>query len=224
MRAVTSVLVFLVSLSAVASLLLTWRLINQTAQEDLWNLVLAAIATIASGITGLLLWRSYLKASHASKTDSFPAQTLSLIQPALPASQPNAKQDEDLKRLPLVANEPRPLPAKAHNESEALENTAWVGLAEECVALFDELERHKPDFSAAQQEVTDHVQTRLLELLERSGVEIIVTDKSFDRLRHQAEKASHKVPRGTAIQAVISPGFAIGRRILRRARVQVSVS
>jgi molecular chaperone GrpE (heat shock protein) len=98
----------------------------------------------------------------------------------------------------------------------------WLSLVEECVELLDELERHKADFDPPRVELAEHVTMRLTELLERSGVEIISDETSFDRLRHQPDgRAAARAKPGAAISETLSPGLAIGRRVLRRAKVRL---
>ncbi|HKP51299.1 MAG TPA: hypothetical protein VJ183_01460 [Chloroflexia bacterium] len=104
---------------------------------------------------------------------------------------------------------------------DPLDNKPWLGLVEECVALFDELDRHGPGFDPPRQELAEHVCFRLREILERSGVEIIEGATLFDRIQHQQEGITGSVPLGAHIAETLSPGFHIGRRVLRRARVKL---
>jgi len=94
-------------------------------------------------------------------------------------------------------------------------------LVEECVEVVDELDRHMNTFDAPRREVAEHVVLRMEEVLERSGVEVISNEPTFDRGRHQPVGASATASPGAAIAETLSPGFAIGRRVLRRARVRV---
>jgi hypothetical protein len=102
------------------------------------------------------------------------------------------------------------------------EDRAWLKLAEECVALFDEMDRHLVDFDPKRRELAEHVLFRLRELLERSGVEVIAQEEPFDRYRHQAVAPPGSHPPQMAIVEVLSPGFAVRRRVLRRARVKLT--
>jgi hypothetical protein len=97
----------------------------------------------------------------------------------------------------------------------------WTELAEGCVDVIDELDQHIVGFDEPRQELAEHVMLRLEEVLERSGVEVIVDDASFDRARHRPLSGGVEVSNGAAITETISPGFAVGQRVLRRARVQV---
>src|SRR5206468_1197992 len=99
-------------------------------------------------------------------------------------------------------------------DGEPLDNRPWLKLVEESVALFDELDRHRADFDPGRQEVADHVICRLQEILERCGVEPISGGGNFDRSRHQPEGATRVLP-GTTVTETLSPGFRVGKRILR---------
>jgi hypothetical protein len=97
---------------------------------------------------------------------------------------------------------------------------SWLRLVEECVGFFDELDqsRHRLDDERLR-ELVSHVRLRVKEILERSGVDMIDGEQTFDRARHQADAARAPRP-GAPITATISPGFAVGKRVLRRARVE----
>jgi hypothetical protein len=106
---------------------------------------------------------------------------------------------------------------------DPLDNRPWLKLVEESVALFDELDRHRVGFDPPRLEVADHVVCRLQEILERCGVEPISGLGAFDRNRHQPEEAARVLP-GATVTKTLSPGFRVGKRILRRARVCVQNS
>jgi hypothetical protein len=95
-------------------------------------------------------------------------------------------------------------------------------LAEECVSLFDEVERNKPFFAPPGQELAEHVLCRIQEMLQRSGVAAIADEAIFDRHRHQPVNRNPGATEQARIIETISPGFAIGQRILRRARVKLA--
>jgi hypothetical protein len=103
----------------------------------------------------------------------------------------------------------------------ALEDGRWTKLVEECVDVVDELDEHMSSFDAPRREVAGHVIVRLEEILGRSGVEIISDDASFDRARHKPDPTNAGTDNGAAIHQTLSPGFALGSRVLRRARVRV---
>ena len=101
-----------------------------------------------------------------------------------------------------------------------LNNEPWLNLAEECVELLDELDELRPAFDPARRMLAEHVMSRLEEALERSGIEVISGDIAFDRNRHKPERASAAAS-GATIAETLSPGFAVGQRVLRRARVRL---
>ena len=102
-----------------------------------------------------------------------------------------------------------------------LKDERWMKLVEECVTVVDELDEHMDNFDAPRQEVARHVILRLEEILGRSGVEIISNDTTFDRARHKPDADGVAKHDGAAVRATLSPGFAVGPRVLRRARVQL---
>ena len=102
-----------------------------------------------------------------------------------------------------------------------LEDGRWIKLAEECVDVVDELDEHMGSFDASRREVAGHVVLRLEEILGRSGVEVISSDAIFDRARHKPNADQAATDNGVAIRETLSPGFAVGSRVLRRARVQL---
>ncbi len=105
---------------------------------------------------------------------------------------------------------------------DSLKNKRWLGLAEECVDLFDELDDLSPQLDPPRQEIARHVKYRLQEILSRSGVESISRDRAFDEDRHQLEHPNSTVAPDTPIAEFVSPGFAVDGLVLRRARVRVA--
>lgn len=97
----------------------------------------------------------------------------------------------------------------------------WIDLVEECVGIVKDLDRHMSGFDPARQELADHVILSLAEGLERAGVDIISDDETFDRKRHEPAEAKSRTAPGATVVETLSPGFAVGRRVLRRARVRV---
>lgn len=94
-------------------------------------------------------------------------------------------------------------------------------LVEECVAVVDELDEHMGSFDPPRREVAGHVVLRLEEILGRSGVEVISNDAIFDRARHKPDAEHAATGNGATVGETLSPGFAVGHRVLRRARVQL---
>jgi hypothetical protein len=91
-------------------------------------------------------------------------------------------------------------------------------IAESCVRLFDELDRNMADFDQGRRQLAEHVKVRIEVILESAGVEAIKGEVAFDRMRHEPDKSTTN---GAEIAETISPGFSLGRRVLRRARVRI---
>jgi len=94
-------------------------------------------------------------------------------------------------------------------------------LVEECVEVVDELDEHMDSFDGPRREIARHVMLRLEEILERSGVEVISDDAIFDRARHKPDADHAATDNGATVSKTLSPGFAVGSRVLRRARVRL---
>jgi molecular chaperone GrpE (heat shock protein) len=92
-------------------------------------------------------------------------------------------------------------------------------IAESCVRLFDELDKNMGDFDQGKRELAEHIMARIEVILESAGVEAINGETEFDRTRHEPDKA---VSDGAEIAETITPGFSLGRRVLRRARVRIA--
>lgn len=103
-----------------------------------------------------------------------------------------------------------------------LRNERWLGLAESCATLFDDLDAQMSGSDVPRQQMARHVENRLREILIHSGVEVIARDRVFDVRRHQLDQASEEVAPGTPIAAFVSPGFAVEDRVLRRAIVRTA--
>jgi hypothetical protein len=97
----------------------------------------------------------------------------------------------------------------------------WMELVEECVGVVKDLDRHMGGFDPARQEVADHVILSLAEGLERTGVDLISDEEVFDSKRHESVEAKSGTAPGATIAETLSPGFAVGRRVLRKAQVRV---
>ncbi len=128
------------------------------------------------------------------------------------ASTPSHTETSDLERASPLEDGQRASP---------LEDGRWMKLVEECVEVVDELDDHMGSFDAPRREVAGHVILRLEEILGRSGVEIISNDAIFDRARHKPEADHAATDNGAAVGETLSPGFAVGSRVLRRARVRL---
>jgi hypothetical protein len=117
-----------------------------------------------------------------------------------------------------------PASSGAGREEKPQYDERWLHLAEECADLFDELDRLAPNVDAPRQEMIRHVKHRLQEILTRSGVELIDQDTAYDRSRHKLEPLDADIPSGTPLVEIVSPGFVVGRRVLRPAHVRVATT
>lgn len=167
---------------------------------DINWLILAAATTVATVVACVIL--SALR---------FNAPALAVSPPVQYASPGPA---------PLASIPPSPPDAASSNP---LDNRQWMSLVEECVELFDEFERHKASFDASSRELADHINSRLQEILERAGVETIASDSNFDPRRHKSQNTiSVEATEHALITETLSPGFAVGPRVLRRAHVRLT--
>jgi hypothetical protein len=123
--------------------------------------------------------------------------------------------DADGPSTPSHAETSDPEPANI------LEDERWMKLVEECVEMVDELDEHMESFDVPRREVARHVMLRLEEILGRSGVEIISNDATFDRTRHKPDADHSALDNGATVRETLSAGFAVGPRVLRRARVRL---
>jgi hypothetical protein len=125
-----------------------------------------------------------------------------------------------VSRLARLVGASADLPAPAPQwDSDPESNRRWLSLVEDCIDLFAELDRHWREFTPANQNLADHVMSRLLEILERSGVEVIAAPEIFDRQRHQPDPAAAAAITDGCPVVVLIPGFVIDGRVARRARV-----
>lgn len=113
------------------------------------------------------------------------------------------------------------LPARADRAADGASSGdgAWVTLAEDCVALLDEIDRVAADLDAPSHAYAGHIGSRIVEMLERSGVAVIAEDASYDRLRHRPIDGTARP--GDPIAETVRAGFAIDARVLRRAWVRL---
>ena len=145
--------------------------------------------------------------------------TSSVIRPADPAPIPHSLAPERSELR--VAEAIQPIVGQVPLD-DPLTNKPLMSLVEDCVSLFDELDRLRPSLELAAQDFADHMGCRIQEVLERSGVTIIAEDLTFDRRRHQSEPTAETPMDGATIGETQSPGFAVGRRVFRRARVKLA--
>jgi hypothetical protein len=163
-----------------------------------WPILASAVAGVAT---------LSVIATHAVLPKVQPAA--STPQPPQPTSERVADRTTELRLVEASLDGP-------------LRNKALMNLVEECVSLFDELERLRPGLDTSSQDFADHLGCRLQEILERSDVTIITGEAAFDRHRHQHASPDATVADGTPIAETQSPGFAVGRRVFRRARVKLA--
>lgn len=123
-------------------------------------------------------------------------------------------------------DEVSPPPPETEAASEAtggpLSNRPWTKLVEECVDLFDELDRLHGQLDGARREMAEHVSEKLKDMLLRSGVEMIADEHAFDRHRHEAVGGATSIVSGAVVGETLSPGFAVSPRVFRRARVRLA--
>ena len=138
---------------------------------------------------------------------------------------PKDHRREEVVTPPLQPNIPDPSSfprLKPSDPDNPLNDKRWLKLVEECVGLFNDLDEHLAGFDPPRQELAEYVLLQLQEILERSDVELIADEATFERHRHQPEQSNTEAIPGTPIIETLSPGFAIGRRVLRRARVRLT--
>ena len=145
--------------------------------------------------------------ANPSYSPAEPPDRAAVVQPSLPSD---------------IIEPARPSRPNSSNADDPLNDKRWLKLVEECIGLFDDLDRHLASFDPARQALAEHVLLQLQEILERSNVELITDDTTFERRRHQPEPPTTGVVPGTPIIKTLSPGFAVERRVLRRARVRVA--
>jgi len=161
----------------------------------------------------------YLPSIYRPSTPSLP-DTFGRVGQTIPPQRKEGERGDLGAASPLnPAVPPQPI---APDLDDPLNDKRWLKLVEECVGLFDDLDSHLASFDPPRQQLTDHVLLQLQEILERSDVEIIADDTTFDRHRHQPERTAAGAVPGTPIAKTLSPGFAVEGRVLRRARVRLA--
>jgi molecular chaperone GrpE (heat shock protein) len=105
-----------------------------------------------------------------------------------------------------------------------LDDRQWLGLVEECVELYDELDEASPHLDPGGQQMAAMICARLRAVLEEAGVTVIEGESRFDRHRHRPVPNAGGIATGSPIVETLSPGFAVDRRVLRRAAVRVRPS
>lgn len=145
------------------------------------------------------------------------------VQQAQPGVSP-PESEHGQKMVPLSSQSEvvdTPQQSAKPDQDGPLDDKQWVGLVEGCVGLYDELDRHFASLDPECRALAEHVLLRLQEILGRSNVEVIAGEAIFDRHRHQPEQTETRVMPGAVIAETLRPGFAVGHRVLRRARVRL---
>ena len=118
---------------------------------------------------------------------------------------------------------------RIERERELAHNTAVADVVQKYLVLQDDLERalkSRPEDPALSTwvEGIEFIYRKLLSLLEKEGIQqIIPTDEMFDPAIHEAvaQEESPDYESGQIIE-VISPGYRMGDRVIRPARVRVA--
>lgn len=113
--------------------------------------------------------------------------------------------------------EPRQLPAPP---ASPLDNKPYVKVMEDLMRLSSEIRRladHAPDDS---RDALDYIYEQLEDVFERNGLTMIEGETVYDVCRHQPVPAA-LVPDGTPVEKTLVPGWALDRKVLRRAKVSV---
>jgi molecular chaperone GrpE (heat shock protein) len=133
------------------------------------------------------------------------------------------KEEEVKRQSQTDIAKPSPFSQLIRTDSvDRSDDEHWLKLVEECVLLYNDLDQRIASFNPERKELAEHILLQLQEILERSGVELITEDTIFERRRHQAVQPASKAIPGTPIVETLSPGFAVGRHVLRRARVRLA--
>lgn len=174
-------------------------------------LVILALLGVICGVLWMFITGRWQVATHPqAQKNSYPPQRTG-APPTFSSAPPS---------LDARYQETHLIPPNTPRREDPLNNKRWLDLATNCVDLFDELDGLFPP-SDPQYETAKHIQDRLQEILKRSGVEMISRDRTYDEDRHQLEHPGLEVVPGTPIVKIVSPGFAVGRLVLRPARVRV---
>jgi hypothetical protein len=106
-------------------------------------------------------------------------------------------------------------------QSVETDNARYGALVEDVVSVVDELERHMPALTPDQRSIAEHAVLLLSEVLQRADVDLVVVGEEFDRSRHALPRGSSSARAGATVVEVLSPGFVLGPRVLRRATVRL---
>lgn len=139
----------------------------------------------------------------------------------IPSHDPHSVEESNiLQTKDAIAVQPTSLSEKVLKPAEYADDT-WQNLVQECIDLLETLERHQEQ-PIDGRELNDYITSQLIEILQRNQVEIVDSDSEYNLLRHQVLPPGSKAEPGAKIARTVSPGFAIGRRVLRRAKVELA--
>lgn len=140
-------------------------------------------------------------------------------------------QDDQQDRVQELTNSLARLQADYDNyrkrterEREEHKKRATQHLIKDMLGILDHLELALSQESASKEDFTQGVElvlSQLITILEDYGVERITTE-AFDPSLHEALLKEHsKQPKGTVLE-VLQPGYILGGKVLRTAKVKVS--
>jgi hypothetical protein len=185
--------------------------VNAHDSEGLLSLTAIVVAILSCLFVGGVLWTAWRsRGPHVATAADHGIGDASLT--------PSDDAGADERRV----NDQAPTDSPARDSSDLLGNPAWMSLVQENVAVVDELEHHASSLDSSARAIADHATALICEALERADVELIADDKRFDARRHSPLDKTGRIPLGTPIVETVSPGFAVGKRVLRRASVRVS--
>jgi hypothetical protein len=200
-----------VALLALLACIITEFLVLNSDHISRRLLASCTLALISSLVLLLILFLK--REAHASPSNVAATTPVRAREPERPVLQPTT---------PSI-NVSSPMTESLETEATGLlDNGPWLKLVEECVDMVDEFDRHLSRLDEPQRELAEHIISRVQEALERSGVEVIFTAEEFDRARHQPDGSRGPVPSNATVAEVLSPGFALGPRVFRRARVRLA--
>ena len=116
---------------------------------------------------------------------------------------------------------PRPEPVVICEPAEVTleDNKPFAKLAKENADFMDELDALSPQLDEGARKLVQHVNIRLQEALERCGVGRIEEETIYDVVRHRSA-SGQRIVQGGPICETVEPGLALGRKVLRRAKVK----
>lgn len=117
------------------------------------------------------------------------------------------------QNMPIVES-PESVTAKPQASSDA----AFFDVIKDCADLLIQLEDMEGRLDEKAKPLAEHVKINLQEIIERAGANRIDGEVRFDVARHQPVPAK-VVAKGSTIKATLGPGYEVGGKIVKRARV-----